>query len=156
VPGEQDWFADVSFPALLRAARRAYGTVVVEALAEAGCDDMPRNGSYVIGAIARTGAPLSQIIDALGVSKQAAGQLVDTLVTRGYLTRAADPDDRRRLTITLTDRGLAAAEVIRTAVERVDASVLGRVGPEYVAHTRATLAALIEAGHDSEGHRRDQ
>jgi DNA-binding MarR family transcriptional regulator len=156
VPGEQDWFADVSFPALLRAARRAYGTVVIEALAEAGCDDMPRNGSYVIGAIARTGAPLSQIIDALGVSKQAAGQLVDTLVTRGYLTRAADPEDRRRLTITLTDRGLAAAEVIRTAVERVDASVLGRVGPEYVAHTRATLAALIEARHDSEGHRRDQ
>lgn len=156
MPGEQDWFADVSFPALLRAARRAYGTVVIEALAEAGCDDMPRNGSYVIGAIARAGAPLSQIIDALGVSKQAAGQLVDTLVTRGYLTRAADPDDRRRLTITLTDRGLAAAEVIRTAVERVDASVLGRVGPEYVAHTRATLAALIEARHDSEGHRRDQ
>ncbi len=156
MPGEQDWFADVSFPALLRAARRAYGTVVIEALAEAGCDDMPRNGSYVIGAIARTGAPLSQIIDALGVSKQAAGQLVDTLVTRGYLTRAADPDDRRRLTITLTDRGLAAAEVIRTAVERVDASVLGRVGPEYVAHTRATLAALIGARHDSEGHRRDQ
>jgi DNA-binding MarR family transcriptional regulator len=156
VPGEQDWFADVSFPALLRAARRAYGTVVIEALAEAGCDDMPRNGSYVIGAIARTGAPLSQIIDALGVSKQAAGQLVDTLVTRGYLTRAADPDDRRRLTITLTDRGLAAAEVIRTAVERVDARVLGRVGPEYVAHTRATLAALIEARHDTEGHRRDQ
>ena len=156
MPGEQDWFADVSFPALLRAARRAYGTVVIEALAEAGCDDMPRNGSYVIGAIARTGAPLSQIIDALGVSKQAAGQLVDTLVTRGYLTRAADPDDRRRLTITLTDRGLAAAEVIRTAVERVDASVLGRVGPEYVAHTRATLAALIEARHDTEGHRRDQ
>ena len=156
MPGEQDWFADVSFPALLRAARRAYGTVVIEALAEAGCDDMPRNGSYLIGAIARTGAPLSQIIDALGVSKQAAGQLVDTLVTRGYLTRAADPDDRRRLTITLTDRGLAAAEVIRTAVERVDASVLGRVGPEYVAHTRATLAALIEARHDTEGHRRDQ
>ena len=146
----------LSFPALLRAARRAYGTVVIEALAEAGCDDMPRNGSYVIGAIARTGAPLSQIINALGVSKQAAGQLVDTLVTRGYLARAGDPDDRRRLTITLTDRGLAAAEVIRNAVERVDASVLGRVGPEYVAHTRATLAALIEARHDTEGHRRDQ
>ena len=157
MPGEQqDWFADVSFPALLRAARRAYGTVVIEALAEAGCDDMPRNGSYVIGAIARAGAPLGEIINALGVSKQAAGQLVDTLVTRGYLARAADPDDRRRLTITLTDRGLAAAEVIRHAVERVDASVLGLVGPEYVAHTRATLAALIEARHDTEGHRRDQ
>ncbi len=156
MPGEQDWFGDASFPALLRAARRAYGSVVTKALAEAGCDDMPRNGSYAIGAIARTGAPLSQIINALGVSKQAAGQLVDTLVTRGYLARAADPDDRRRLTITLTGRGLAAAEVIRSAVERVDASVLRLVGPEYVAHTKTTLAALIEADHDSEGHGRDR
>lgn len=156
MPGEQDWFADVSFPALLRAARRAYGSAVTGALAEAGCDDMPRNGSYVIGAIVRSGAPLGQIIDALGVSKQAAGQLVDTLVTRGYLARAADPDDRRRLTITLTGRGLAAAEVIRAAVEQVDASVLRRVGPEHVAHTRATLAALVESHHESEGHDRDQ
>jgi DNA-binding MarR family transcriptional regulator len=152
MPGEQDWFTDVSFPALLRAARRTYGSAVAEALAEEGCDDMPRNGSYVIGAIARTGASLSQIIRGLGVSKQAAGQLVDTLVTRGYLARAADPDDRRRLTITLTGRGLAAAEVIRDAVDRVDADVLSRVGPDYVAHTRATLGALIEAQHDNEGH----
>jgi DNA-binding MarR family transcriptional regulator len=161
VPEEPNWLAEISFPALLRAARRTYGSEVAEALAEEGCDDMPRNGSYVIGAIARTGASLSQIIRGLGVSKQAAGQLVDTLVTRGYLSRAEDPEDRRRLTITLTGRGLAAAEVIRDAVDRVDADVLRRVGPEHVAHTRATLAAMIEAGldargHDARGHDHDQ
>jgi DNA-binding MarR family transcriptional regulator len=155
MPEEQNWFDDVSFPALLRAARRTYGSAVTAALAEVGCDDMPRNGSYVIGAIARTAAPLSRIIDGLGVSKQAAGQLVDTLVNRGYLTRAADPDDRRRLTVTLTGRGLAAAEVIRDAVDDVDAAALRRVGPEFVAHTRATLGALIEAGRDTEGHGHD-
>ena len=105
-----EWFDDIAFPALLRAARRTYGSAVRAALAEAGCDDMPRNGSYVVGAIDRTGAPLSQIITGLGVSKQAAGQLVDTLVARGYLDRAPDPDDRRRLTITLTERGHAAAD----------------------------------------------
>ena len=110
---------------------------------------MPRNGSYVIGAIARTGAPLSQIIQELGASKQAAGQLVDTLVTRSYLERAPDPDDRRRLTITLTGRGLAAAAVIRSAVEEVDAALVRRVGTESVAHTRATLASLAEAAQDS-------
>jgi DNA-binding MarR family transcriptional regulator len=156
VPGEQEWFHDFSFPALLRVARRSYGSAVMQALAEEGFADMPRNGSFVIGAIARTGAPLSQIIIALGVSKQAAGQLVDTLVARGYLDRAADPDDRRRLTISLTGRGLAAAEVIRDAVDRVDAAVLRRVGPEYVAHTRATLAAMIEARHDTEEDGHDQ
>lgn len=138
-----DWVEDVSLPALLRAARAAFGSAIRAALTEVGCDDMPRNGSYVVGAIARTGAPLSDIIAWLGVSKQAAGQLVDTLVTRGYLERAVDPDDRRRLTITLTERGTAAAAVIRSAVENVEAALTARVGPDYVAHTRATLASLL-------------
>jgi DNA-binding MarR family transcriptional regulator len=129
-----------------------YGSAIRAALAEAGCDDVPRNGPYVIGAIARLGAPLSQIIKELGVSKQAAGQLVDTLVARGYLDRSVDPEDRRRLTISLTDRGHAAAAAARAAVERMDAELARRVGAEYVAHTRATLGALIEAhGEEAEG-----
>ena len=152
--GERHWFDEAGFPALLRAARRAYGSAVRGALADAGYDDVPRNGSYVLAAIARTGAPLGRIIQELGVSKQAAGQLVDTLVTRGYLDRAPDPDDRRRLTITLTARGHAAAEEIRSAVARVDDGLVRRVGPEYVAHARAALAALIEAGNDAAEPRR--
>ena len=152
--GERDWFDEAGFPALLRAARRAYGSAVRGALADAGYDDVPRNGSYVLAAIARTGAPLGRIIQELGVSKHAAGQLVDTLVTRGYLDRAPDPDDRRRLTITLTARGHAAAEEIRSAVARVDDGLVRRVGPEYVAHARAALAALIEAGNDAAEPRR--
>ena len=152
--GERDWFDEAGFPALLRAARRAYGSAVRGALADAGYDDVPRNGSYVLAAIARTGAPLGRIIQELGVSKQAAGQLVDTLVTRGYLDRAPDPDDRRRLTITLTAGGHAAAEEIRSAVARVDDGLVRRVGPEYVAHARAALAALIEAGNDAAEPRR--
>jgi DNA-binding MarR family transcriptional regulator len=151
---EKREFDEVAFPALLRAARRIYGSAIRASLAEAGCDDMPRNGSYVVGAIARTGAPLSQIIKELGVSKQAAGQLVDTLVTRGYLDRCADPEDRRRLTITLTERGRAAAAVIRSAVEQVDAYLVGRVGAEFVAHARAALAALIDAYDETDGHDR--
>jgi DNA-binding MarR family transcriptional regulator len=151
VAEERHWFDEVAFPALLRAARMRYGSAVRAALAEAGCDDVPRNGSYVIGAIARTGAPLGKIIKELGVSKQAAGQLVDTLVTRGYLDRSADPEDRRRLRITLTERGHAAAAEIRSAVERVDADLVGRVGAENVARTRATLAALVEGSYGAEG-----
>jgi DNA-binding MarR family transcriptional regulator len=145
------WHADMAFPALLRAAGRTYGIAVRAALADAGCDDMPRNGAFVVGAIARTGAPLSEIITGLGVSKQAASQLVDALVLRNYLDRSPDPQDRRRLTITLTERGRATAGVIRAAVDRVDAELVRRVGPEPVAHTRATLAALIEAGPHGRG-----
>ena len=143
---EAGWIEAWPLPALLRAARTAYGSAIRADLDEAGCDDVPRNGIYVIGAIARTEAPLSDIIDQLGVSKQAAGALVDTLVTRGYLERTIDPEDRRRLRVSLTERGEAAAAVVRAAVKRMDAALLARVGPEHVAHTRATLAALITGG----------
>ena len=151
---EQDWGAgrggaEFTLPALLRGARRAYAAATQRALAEAGFDDMPRDGSYVVSGIARTGAPLGDIITALAVSKQAAGQLVDTLVVRGYLARAIDPDDRRRLTVSLTARGQAAALAIRSAVEHVDAALVARVGPEFVLHTRATLAALMQAGAEA-------
>lgn len=134
---------EVALPALMRAARRTYGAAIRAALAEVGCEDLPRNGAFVLGAIARSGAPLSGVIEGLGVSKQAGGALVDTLVRRSYLDRTIDPDDRRRLRVTLTARGEATASVIRQAVEKVDASLLERVGADYVAHTRATLTMLV-------------
>ena len=140
------WIEGWPLTALLRAARTAYGSSIRADLDEAGCDDVPRNGVYVIAAIAHAEAPLSDIIDQLGVSKQAAGALVDTLVTRGYVERTIDPEDRRRLRVSLSERGEAAAAVVRAAVERTDAALLARVGPEYVAHTRSTLAALIAGG----------
>ena len=133
---------DISFPALLRAARDTYVSAVKIALSAASFNDIPRNGAYVIGAISRTNAPLSDIIAALRLSKQAAGQLVDTLVQRGYLDRATDPQDRRRLTLALTERGREAAAVSRAAVEKLDTDVLKRVGREHVAHTRTTLLTI--------------
>ncbi|HXQ18999.1 MAG TPA: MarR family transcriptional regulator [Acidimicrobiales bacterium] len=144
-------YEEVALPALLRRAHATYGDAIRRALAEAGCADLPRNGSFVIGAIARNGSPLREIIEGLGVSKQAAGQLVETLVVRGYLDRSPDPRDRRRLTVTLTARGRRAAAASRSAVDRIDAALTARVGAGYVAHTRAALGALIELTPEGDG-----
>ena len=123
------------------------------ALAEAGYDDIPGNGLYVIGGLAlgREDIPLGQLILELRVSKQAAGQLVDTLVTRGYLERAMDKEDRRKLTVTLTERGREAAAVQAAAREKVDAELLAAVGAEDIERTRRTLATLIDMGCQNEG-----
>ncbi len=136
----------IAFPALLRAARAAYASAIREALTGAGYDDVPRNGVYVIGAIAHAGAPLGRIIKELGISKQAAGQLVDALVVRGYLDRSVDAEDRRRLTVTLTERGRAVASASASAIARLDAELVKQVGVESIEHTRATLAVLAERG----------
>jgi DNA-binding MarR family transcriptional regulator len=146
VAPDPPWYQDVALPALLRGARAAYGSAIRAALQAVGCDDVPRHGIYVVGAISRGGSPLSQIIEGLGVSKQAAGQLVDTLVVRDYLSRAPDPEDRRRMTISLTDRGRVAAAASKSAVERIDTELVEAVGAGHLAHTRATLGALIEIG----------
>ncbi len=149
---EKPWYGEIGLPVLLRHARTTYGGAMRQALADAGYDDIPGNGLYVIGGLA-LGAPdipLGQLIHELRISKQAAGQLVDTLVTRGYLERAVDKDDRRKLTITLTDRGKAAAGVQRDAREKVDAELLASVGQDDVNRTRRTLAVLCDIGRQND------
>ena len=151
---EKPRFKEIIMPALLRAARSTYGAAMRQALAEEGYGDIPKNGMYVIGGLALGAGdvPLSRLIQELGASKQAAGQLVDTLVLRGYLERAVHADDRRKLTITLTPRGQAAAAVQAAARMQVDAQLLTRVGADDIARTRRTLAALRDMGRQAQPH----
>ncbi len=123
-------------------------TDLSKALDAAGFDDIPRNGLYVIGGLALGAgdAPLGALIRDLRISRQSAGQLVDALVARGYLERAVDATDRRKLNITLTERGLAAAAVQAGARQRIDQDLIDRVGLETVIVMRQGLAALVDLG----------
>jgi DNA-binding MarR family transcriptional regulator len=147
------WYDDVVLPALLRHARNTYGVAMRRALEEGGFDDVPRNGLYVIGGLAMGAGevPLGQLIRELRISKQAAGQLVDTLVTRGYLERAVDPQDRRKLTVTLSERGRAAAAAQAAGREKVDAALMAIVGADDIERARRTLAALVDIGSPWDG-----
>lgn len=132
--------------ALLRGARAVFAAEIRRGLSAGGYEDLPPNGPYVIGGMARTSAQLADVIHQLGVSKQAAGQLVDALVTRGYLDRSVDPGDRRRLVVRLTERGAAAAEVIRAAVDSLEAQIDTAMGAGRVRAAREVLAWVIQRG----------
>jgi DNA-binding MarR family transcriptional regulator len=149
---DKPWYEQIVIPALLRHARATYGKAMRRALDEAGYDDIPKNGLYVIGGLAlgANTVPLSQLVKELGVSKQAAGQLVDTLVLRGYLERAEDAEDRRKSNIVLTKRGQAAAATQASAREKIDIELHTRMGDENVLRLRRTLAALIGIGKEAE------
>jgi DNA-binding MarR family transcriptional regulator len=148
---DEPWHRSVSMPALLRHARRTYAKAMREALAREGYDDIPANGLYIIGGLALgdQGVPIGQLVGDLGITKQGAGQLVDTLVMRGYLERSPDATDRRQLIITLTERGRAAAQAQSAARVGVDAALANLVDPQHLQATRSTLAALIELGRSS-------
>ena len=141
---ETPWYERVVFPALLRHARNTYGKAMRGALEKAGYDDIPGNGLYIIGGLALDGdVPLRQLVKDLGITKQGAGQLVDALVMRGYLSRTVDENDRRQLIVTLTDRGRGAADVQAQARERIDAELLNRVGATDLSAARKVLGTLI-------------
>jgi DNA-binding MarR family transcriptional regulator len=133
---------DVVIPALLRSARGSYAQAINVSLEAAGFGDLPRNGAFVLGGMGNHGGTAVDMIRGLGVTKQAASQLIDTLVLRGYLTRQVNPEDRRRMTIALTDRGTAAAAAVRSAVESIDAELTRMISPTELAGLRAGLEAL--------------
>lgn len=135
---------EVVLPVLLRPGRGVYGMFIRDALAEAGFTDMPASGGYVLGLVDSGVSALSDVIADLGVSKQTTRELVDTLVVRGYLERSEDPDDRGRVRVTLTERGKAASDTVFATVEEIDARLLAVVGAERLAHTKETLAALVD------------
>src|SRR5690349_2776005 len=54
------------------------------------------------------GASLSDVAEHLGLTLPAASTLVDNLVARDLISRAPNPENRRRVTLTLTPPGQAA------------------------------------------------
>jgi DNA-binding MarR family transcriptional regulator len=138
------YWSYVVLPALLRNARTTYGEAMRKALAVVGCEDMPRSGMYVVGALSHGDLKLGTIITQMGVSKQAGGQLVDALVQRGYVERAVDPEDRRRFVLTLTDRGRRAAAAQAIARDAIDEELVERLGEDKVMHAREVLGTLID------------
>lgn len=126
-------------PALLRGSS---SNSIIEFLLAAGFDDLPRNGPFVLGGMANHGGSAVEMIRGLGVTRQAASQLIDTMVLRGYLSREPNSGDRRRLDIDLTERGRAAAAAIRAAVVKVDQELNEMLTAGELAGLKAGLAAL--------------
>jgi DNA-binding MarR family transcriptional regulator len=133
----------LGFPGLLRAARKTYGTAVRQAFTDAGFDDMPRNGAYVLARV-YDDARVESLPRELGISKQAVSQLIDVMVMRGYLERSPDAEDRRRMLLHLTPRGRAAATVAWEAATAVDEALLNRLSADGVAALRSGLIVLCE------------
>jgi DNA-binding MarR family transcriptional regulator len=143
---DRAWYEDVPLPQLLRETRDAYREAIGRALADAGCDDLPRNALVVLASLDHTApepafSPQASVVASLGLSKQAASQLIDTLVLRAYLERRIDPDDRRRMGVRLTERGRAAAIAIQTATDAIEAELARLISADELRGLRAGLAA---------------
>lgn len=90
------------------------------------------------------GATGVELADHLGVSRQAAGQMVDELERLAYVTRQPDPTDARLRRVILTDRGreaVAASIQLWTEQQRAWEHL---IGAEAMAAVRSGLRAFID------------
>lgn len=146
---DRAWHEDVPLPLLMREARDVYRDAIKQALAAAGCEDIPRNGTSILAGLDRSApdpnfSSQAGVVASLGLSKQAASLLIDTLVLRDYLERRIDPQDRRRMEVRLTDRGRIAAHAVSAAIDGVDAALAQLISSDQLRGLRAGLAAFRE------------
>lgn len=77
----------------------------------------------------RPGACLLDLANHLGVACPTASNLVERLVRRGMVTRAIDPEERRRVVLTLTPLGARHSRRARESTQTWMATVLTRLSP---------------------------
>jgi aryl sulfotransferase len=92
--------------ALLHEALAASDQIIAR-LSAAGFHDIPGNGPVVMAAIALNRTTSGDLLRKTGISAETASQVAGTLLQRGYLQRAGDPDGQREPP-SPSRRGLAA------------------------------------------------
>jgi DNA-binding MarR family transcriptional regulator len=116
----------ISLTAALLAAAGDLTRRINDGVVARGFEARPAHG-FAFTRLAPDGATVTDLATHLGVTKQAASQLVDEIVRKGYAERRPHPDDARAKLIVLTERGWActraaeeaAAEAVREWVELI-------------------------------------
>lgn len=134
---------------LLARALGRYRRAIRAALDAGQMRDLPRSASWVVGSLAAGARTPGELSRTLGVTPQGLSRLSDQLVERGYIRRSPDAGDRRRVLLSLTDRGREASSLIAAAVAEVDVGFEARIGRARLAALRTELAALNKRAEDS-------
>jgi len=131
-------------PALMAMAFRSVMDTVHERLAEQGFADVRPAHGFVFQLLSHTrGSTAVEIAAHLGVTKQAATQLLAELEGRGYVRRTPHPTDRRARLVSLTERGWACITVVVAEWNAVEARWVELVGREALDVMHASLAAIV-------------
>ena len=133
-------------PGLLGMAFHAVMEEVHARLAEEGFSDVrPAHGFAFQYLSVRGGATAVELGEHLGVTKQAAVQLVDELDRRGYVERRPHPADRRARVVVLAPRGRACVERVVALWAEIEGRWADLVGPERLVALRDDLSAFVIA-----------
>ena len=135
--------AGYGLAALLALAFRTMVDELHRRLAALGFEDVRPAHGFAFVRLTPDGATGIELAEHLGVSKQAASQMVDYLEEHGYVTRGPHPRDGRGKLVVLTERGWACIEAVETIFADLERRSAEVVGAERMELLRADLHRLV-------------
>ena len=134
----------IPLPGLLEIVIEAIFVEFRAELAEAGYADIRPTHGCVFRFLREDGMRLTELASLAGITKQSAGEIVDDLVSRGYVERVPDPADRRAKLICLTAKGEEAQRVGHRLFAEIEKRWAERYGEERLTAMRG-LAEEVAA-----------
>jgi DNA-binding MarR family transcriptional regulator len=135
-----------ALPALLLALSGELVAGIQAGGAARGFDDIRPAHGFAFARLAPDGATGGELAEHLGVTKQAASQLVEELVRKGYVERRPHPTDARARLIVLSERGWACTRAADAAAVDTVRPWIDALGPERFHSLCADLARLAPRG----------
>jgi DNA-binding MarR family transcriptional regulator len=136
----------LDLPVVLLSAARALVDGVDAGVRARGFTDVRPAHGFAFVLLSAGGATTVELAQHLDVTKQAASQMVEELVTKGYVERRPHPGDARARLVVLTDKGWACTRAAEEAAEESLRPWADAIGPRRLAALRADLARLAAPG----------
>lgn len=139
---DQEWTTAV---ATLRVASQLVDGIQ-QGMRDGGYADLRPAHGFAFIRLSTGPATTVQVAEHLGVTKQAASEMVRHLTEQGYLRRQPDPEDRRQVLLELTAKGQDATAAAAAAAAKTVAAWRDQLPDGGLEHLTALLVRLAEPG----------
>ncbi|TEB12184.1 MarR family winged helix-turn-helix transcriptional regulator [Pelotomaculum propionicicum] len=113
---------------------------------EASCCGVTLSQCHAVVEIGRVGSiSVNNLAGILGLDKSTMSRTVNNLVEQGLVTRETDPEDRRYLSIGLTDQGRQLFVNIESGMEQFYQDAFKAIPPEKREQVLESLEILVKS-----------
>jgi DNA-binding MarR family transcriptional regulator len=134
----------INFGVLLFIPYRHMETRILQAIRDAGYDDVTLAQARVFQRITPGGSRLTDLAEQSQMTKQSVAGLVDEVERMRYVRRVPDPDDRRARLIQIDKRGRQAAKAAQVAHNQIQAEWRSHLSTRRFNQLRELLEDLRE------------
>lgn len=131
---------------LLLSAARALVDGIDSRVRASGFTDLRPAHGFAFVRLSGAGATVTELAEHLEITKQAASQMAEELITKGYVERRPHPTDARARLLVLTEKGHACTRAADDAAARTLAPLATALTPAELSTLRKALTQLATPG----------